>query len=168
MTVDLVVVEEHGRELPFTFDELLRFHGGGSPGGVAIAFRALQRALPLLADGGRVARRDVHVRTAFGGPGARDGFEAVLRAVTDGRYVLDPSLARPALGLARERFVFVLTHGSGAVTLVLRDGFAGDELVTLARTDPRSPAQEARLTEVKEELCRRVMAQPADAVFDVE
>jgi hypothetical protein len=56
------------------------------------------------------------VRTAFGGPGARDGAELVTRAVSDGRYVVDPALARPHRGLARERFVFELAYRGAAVT----------------------------------------------------
>ena len=71
----------------FTFDDLIRYHGPHSPGGVAVAFKAMHRAFPLLTSGAPVPRRAVVVRTAFRGPGARDGFEAVTRAVTDGRYL---------------------------------------------------------------------------------
>ena len=35
------------------------------------------------------------MHTAFGGPGARDAFALVTRAVTEGRYDVDASLARP-------------------------------------------------------------------------
>ena len=45
---------------------------------------APELALPLLGD--PPERREVEVATAFGGPGARDGFELVLRAVTEGRW----------------------------------------------------------------------------------
>ena len=43
-----LTVLDGGRELSFSFTDLLRHHGGGSPGGVAMAFKVLQRALPLL------------------------------------------------------------------------------------------------------------------------
>ena len=126
----------------------------------------LERALPLLAPGGPPERRGLAVRTAFGGPGARDGFELVTRAVTDGRYTLDPGLARPERGFATERFVFVLTHGDAAVTLAVRDGFVPEALIALARREPRSPDEERELDRLKLEMCRRVMAAPADAVYD--
>jgi hypothetical protein len=32
----------------FTFEDMLRYHGPGSPGGVAHAYKVLERALPLL------------------------------------------------------------------------------------------------------------------------
>ena len=160
------MVLERGRPLRFTFADLLRYHGGGSPGGVAHAWTVLERALPLLAPGGPPERRGIAVRTAFGGPGARDGFELVTRAVTDGRYTLDPGLARPERGFAMERFVFVLTHGGAAVTLTVRDGFVPEALIALARREPRSPDEERELDRLKLEMCRRVMGAPADAVYD--
>jgi len=145
-----------------------KYRGPGSPGGVAHAYKVLERALPLLAPDGPPERREIAVRTAFGGPGARDGFELVTRAVTGDRYVLDPSLARPERGRAMERFVFRLEHAGAAVTLAVRPGFVADELIDLARTEHRTPAQEARLDELKRAMADRVMAAPAAAVYDAE
>jgi hypothetical protein len=68
-----IVVLEDGREISFSFDDMLRYHGGGSPGGVAHAFKVLQRALPVLDADGPVERRAIVIETAFGGPGAATG-----------------------------------------------------------------------------------------------
>ena len=78
------------------------------------------------------------MRTPFRGPGARDGFEAVTRAVTDGRYTVDRSLVRSDLGRLREDFVFVVSIGEQTATLLLRDGFVTDEFIDLARTENRT------------------------------
>ena len=146
----------------------MRYHGPRSPGGVAIAFKVLERGLPLLAGGAPPERREIAVRTAFGGPGARDAFELVTRAVHDGRYVVDPAAARPARGRTLERFVFELSCAATAVTLLVREGVVPDEFIELARTEPRTGEQEARLDELKRELAQRVMALPAESVVDVE
>ena len=91
----------------FTFDDLMRYHGPGSPAGVANAFKVLQRAFaPAVARTHRRTAERIVVRTAFRGPGARDGIEAVTRAVTDGRYTVDRTLVRADLGRLREDFVF--------------------------------------------------------------
>jgi hypothetical protein len=164
----LLSVFEHGVELEFSFADLMRYHGPGSPGGVAHAYKVLEQGLPLLAPDGVPERREVEVRTAFGGPGARDAFELVLRAVTGQRYTVDLALARPDRGRAAERFVFVLAYRGREVTLSVRDGFVTDEFVDLARTEQRTPAQELRLTALKAEMAERVMAAPADAVYDAE
>ena len=105
-----IEVVERRRVIAFSFDDMLRYHGGGSPGGVAHAFKVLERALPLLDPDGPCERREIVVDTAFGGPGARDAFELVTRAVTGDRLRIDESLARPERGRTLERFVFRLRY----------------------------------------------------------
>jgi hypothetical protein len=162
----LVVLEE-GRRLRFEHAALLAYHGGRSPAGVAHAFKVLERALPLLDEGRAPERRELEVSTAFGGPGARDGFELVTRAVSDGRYRLDPSLARPERGVTLERFVFHLRYRAHALTLVVREGLVPDELIALARAQPRDAELESRFVAVKAHAAALVMAHPAPEVYDV-
>ena len=161
----MLTVVDRDVELSFGFDDLLRYHGPHAPGGVAHAYKVMERAFPLL--GVPVRRREILVRTAFGGPGARDAFECVLRAVTGERYVVDLTLGRPSLGAERERFVFELTHRRATVTLVVRDGFVTREFITLARLPARSDEEDARLDVLKREMADRVMAAPAADVYDV-
>lgn len=161
-----IEVVERGRVLAFSFEDLMRYHGPGSPGGVAHAFKVLERALPLLEPAGPCERREIAVRTAFGGPGARDAFEMVTRAITGDRFHLDPALARPERGRALERFVFRLAYRGRQVTLALREGFVSDEFIDLARTDGRTADQERRLDLLKLEMADRVMARPAREIYD--
>lgn len=107
------------------------------------------------------------METAFAGPGARDAFEMVTRAVTDGRFSVDASLARPERGRALERFVFRLGHHDRRVTLALREGFVSEDFIDLARTEERTPEQERRLDALKREMAERVMARAPDEVYDV-
>jgi hypothetical protein len=166
MAATLAVVESD-QPSTFSFEDLMRYHGPSSPGGVAHAFKVMERAFPLLAADGPPERRAIAIRTAFGGPGARDGFEAVTRAVTGDRYEVDPALARPELGRTRERFVFELRLGGRTVTLALREGFVTEEFLDLARREQRSPEEEAHLDELKRQMAERVMAHPAEEVYDV-
>jgi hypothetical protein len=163
----MLVLAERGERLELTFDDLLRYHGPGSPGGVAHAYKVLARALPLLGPGGPCERRELTVRTAFGGPGARDAIEMATRAVTDGRFEVTSALERPDLGRLRERFVFRIGYRDGSVTLVLRDGFVTDEFLDLARAEGRNAEQEGRLDVLKREMAERVLAQPPERVYDV-
>ncbi len=162
-----LLVEEGGRTISFTFDDMMRYHGPHSPAGVAMAFKVMQRAFAVLSPDGPTPRREVTVRTAFRGPGARDGFEAVTRGVTDGRYIVDRSLVRSDRGRLLEDFVFAVAVGEKTATLLLREGFVTDEFIDLARTENRTAEQERRLEAVKAELAQRVMATPAAEVYDV-
>lgn len=163
-----IEVSELGRTIEYSFDDMMKYHGPGSPGGVAQAFKVMERAFPVLSPGGPPTRREVSISTSFGGPGARDGFEAVTRAVTGDRYGVDAALARPELGRERERFVFVLTYGERSVTLVLREGFVVPEFIDLVRTDGRTDEQNERLEVLKAELAERTMGPPAADVYDID
>jgi hypothetical protein len=166
MTATIEVVDR-GRLVAFSFEDIMRYHGPGSPGGVAHAVKVLELALPLLDPDGPCERREISVKTAFEGPGARDAFELVTRAVTGGRYRVDNALARPERGRTRERFVFRLSYRDNGVTLVLRDGFVTDEFIDLARTRERTDSQERRLDLLKREMAERVLARPADEVYEI-
>ena len=164
---ETIAVNERGRELTYGFEEMNRYHGGGSPAGVATAFKVLQRAFALLSPDRPPERRSVEIRTAFRGPGARDGFEAVTRAVSDERFAVDRALVRSDLGRLREDFVFTVGIGSTSVTLVLRDGFVREEFIDLARTPNRTADQEIRLDLLKAQLAQALLAAPADQLYDV-
>ena len=87
--------------------------------------------------------------------------------MTDGRYTVDPALERADRGRLLQSFVFEITLGERTVTLVLRDGFVTEEFIDLAGRPDRTAQQESRLDELKAQLAARVMAQPADKVYDV-
>ena len=162
-----IVVADQGQAIAFSFEDMMRYHGPGSPGGVAHAFKVLERALPLLEPDGIPERREITVHTAFGGPGARDGFELVTRAVTEDRYLIDPELERAERGRALARFVFRLGYRDQAVTLIVREGYVTDEFVDLARTPDRDRTQESRLAALKQEMASLVMSNAAAEVYDV-
>ena len=163
-----IAVLDAGQPLSCSYEEIMKYHGGGSPGGVAHAFKVMERAWPLLSPGpSPPERREITVTTAFGGPWARDAFEFVTRAVSGGRYVVDPALARPERGRTLERFVFRLGYGERTVTLLLCEGYVTDEFIELAREPRRSNGQERRLSVLKREMADRVMAAPAAHVYGV-
>jgi hypothetical protein len=164
---EVVTVTERGRELAFGFEDMNRYHGGGSPAGVATAFKVLQRAFSVLSPAAPPLRRSVVIRTAFRGPGARDGFEAVTRAVSDDRFAVDRTLLRSDLGRLREDFVFAVSIGGEPVVLALREGFVTDEFLDLARTADRTAEQEAHLDGLKRQLAEHLLATPADQIYDL-
>jgi hypothetical protein len=161
-----LAVLDRGERIEFSFDDLMRYHGPSAPGGVAHAFKVMELAWPLLDGEDPPERRELGIRTAFGGPGARDAFEMVTRAVTEGRYAVDAGLARPDLGRTRERFVFELGYRGRSVTLQVRHGFVTDEFIGLARKEERRADEEARLTDLKREMADRVMAATAADVYE--
>lgn len=160
-------VREGGQDLFYSFDDLMGYHGFGFPGGVAHGYKVLERALPLLAGGEAPERREIEIRTAFRGPGARDAFEMVTRSLTENRYVVDPALERPERGTTLARYVFVVSYRGTTVQLQIREGLVRDEFIALGRKADRTADEEMQLTLLKQQMAERLLATSAAEVYDV-
>lgn len=160
-------VVDSSMSLDFTLDDITKYHGPGFPGGVAHAVKVLERALPVLSPDAPAERREISVATAHRGPGVRDTFEVVTRAVTEGRFTVDPTLERTDRGETLERYVFELTYRGTTVRLEIRDGFVTDEFIRLGRKADRTEFEEARLTVLKQEMAGRLLSAPAVEVYDI-
>lgn len=165
---DVIEVQEEGRPVTFSFDEMLRYSGPGSPGGVALGFKVMERAFPLLEPSGLVERREVLVETGFRGPGVRDACELVTRSLTERRYVVDPTFERPDRGHTLETFAFHVTYRDRRVSLVVREGVITDEFVRLAQAPSHTPEEAERFVAMKQGLADQLMAAPAADSLDVE
>lgn len=165
---DAIEVQDEGRAVSFSFEEMLRYSGPGSPGGVALGFKVMERAFPLLDPDALVERREVVVDSAFRGPGVRDACELVTRGLTDGRYTVVAALERPERGHTLETFAFRLGYRARRVSLLLREGIVSEEFIRLAQWPDLTDDEEARFTAMKQALADELMASAADAVLDVE
>lgn len=162
-----LTVTEGGQPIQFTFGEMLKYHGFGFPGGVAHAFKVMERGFPLLDDGNAPERADLSIETAFPGPGGRDAFEIVTRVVTGGRYDVDVAFAGDdVLQSPKGKYLFRLKYRGRTVDLTLRPGLVADEFITLARKDGRSPEEEERLVWLKKDMAHRLLSHPAEEVYD--
>ncbi len=156
-----LVVLDGPDPLHIGFDDLLKYHGLGSIGGVAIAFRVMAAAFMRLSPDAPLDRRKVAILTAFPGPGAADAFEMAMRARSDERYRVDTELAAADCApAAKGRYFFQFTTPTAVCALGLQDGVVFPEFVDLVRQSARNPldaGEAARLRELKFMLARRVL-----------
>lgn len=167
MSETTLTVFEGGKPLSYSYAHLMHYHGFGFPGGVAHAFKVMERALPLLANGDAPERREIAIRTPFKGPGARDAFEMVTRSLTEGRYTVDPDLAQPERGETLKGYVFILVYRGTEVRLRIRDGIVRDEFISLGRKPGRTTEEEKRLEWLKQDMADRLLSLPADEIYDL-
>jgi hypothetical protein len=165
---ETLLVQERGQVLEFSYTDMLCYAGPYSPAGVANAFKVMQRAFAALSPNHPPQRRSIVIRTAFRGPGARDGFEAVTRAVTDGRYTVDSAMTRRDRGRLLQNFVFQISIAGRAATLLLRPGFVTAEFIDLAGKSDRNLTEEAALDDLKAQLAQQLLAAPAEDVYDFD
>ncbi|MDG3043002.1 hypothetical protein [Roseicyclus marinus] len=167
MTHDRISVREGGQVLTFSFSTLLSYHGGGFPGGVVHALKAMQAGFPALGEG-PLPRRDIHVLTAFTGPGGRDAVECVTRALTDGRYSVDRALGgKDVISDPPGPYVWRFTLGHRRVAVTIRPGHVRPEFVSLGAMSSRTAAQDARLEILKHELADRLLPLAAQDIYEV-
>lgn len=162
-------VLDDGELVRIAFDDMVKYHGRGSIGGLAHGFKVMELGFPFLDAGNALERREVHVETAFDGPGSRDAFEMVTRAVTGGRYLADVNLTgagTPAPEAPQGRFFFRLRYRDKSVDLTLQEGHVSDEFIELVRRGPQSPEEEAYLARLKQDMADRLMPLAAEDVYD--
>ncbi|MBW3556438.1 MAG: hypothetical protein KY454_05800 [Actinobacteria bacterium] len=164
-----LVVLDQDELISISFEDLLKYHGRSSIAGVAHAFKAMERAFPLLAGGQPPDRYGISVECGFGGAGARDAFEMVTHAVTGDRYRVAPELAGPEVPEAPGgHFFFRLGYQGAVVDLALRDGLVPQEFLELACREGPDAAEAHRAQQLKEEMAERLLGLPAHEVYDAE
>jgi hypothetical protein len=164
---ETILVQELGQLLEFSYTDMLCYAGPRSQQGVASAFKVMQRAFAALSPNQPPPRRSVVIRVAYSEQGSRDGFEAVTRAVTDGRFVIEPALARPDRGRLLQGFVFQVSVNGRTATLMMRPGFITAEFFKLAGKAERDHAEEARLDEMQAQMAHQILATPAEDVYEL-
>src|SRR5690606_28679746 len=158
-------VLEGGKPIVFTFEDLMRYHGHGFPGGVAHAFTAMRAAFPLLDDGNPLERRDIAVRTAFRGPGGHDALEMVTRGRSEGRQHVVAALAEPERGATLQNYVFEFSYRGTIVTVHVAEDLVRDEFIALGKQAERTEAEERRLEWLQADMAPRILALPPGAVY---
>lgn len=164
--MDSITVAENGAPITITFEDLLKYHGKGFPGGVVHALKAMQAAFPLFGDE-MVERREISIETAFSGPGGRDAMEMITRVVTGERLTVDRSLG--GVNVIDEHpgpYLWRFTYRGKTVEAVIRPGHVREEFVRLGATAGRTEAQEERLTELKAEMANRLLPLDPREVYD--
>ena len=162
-----LVVRDQGESISISFDDLLKYHGRSSIAGVAHAFKAMERAFPLLSPGEPPEREDITVESGFPGGGARDAFEMVTRAVTAERYRV---VVKPAGVAAPEapggHFFFRLGYRGTVVALIAREYVVPEEFVQVACREAPTRAEAGRARQLKEEVAERLLGLLAEEVYD--
>lgn len=168
MSHDRISVTENDQVLTFDVATLMAYHGGGFPGGVAHGLKAMQAGFAALGTG-PLPRRDIHVLTAFSGPGGRDAVECVTRALTDGRYQVDRDLGgKDVISAPPGPYLWRFTLDGATVEVTIRAGHVLPEFVALGAMQARSTAQDIRLAFLKREMAERLLPFRGDEIYQVQ
>lgn len=168
MAMTTLTVAENATPFSFTYDDFVKFHGFKSPCGLSQAFKVLELALPILGNGHPVERREIRIYTAFTGPGARDAFEFIARAVSDGRYVVDPGMGGDEVTESPTgKYYFRLDYRGKIVEVKLKPEHIRGDYIELSRKPGKSEDEKKDLQVLKQELADRILPLTSDQLYDV-
>jgi hypothetical protein len=158
------MAEEEPIEIGFPM--VAAYHGQSALAMAAIVFQAQRAAFALLSPEAMPARRDISIVSGHPGPGVRDAFEAVTRAVTRGAYVVDRSLPGARLAPGHDiSYSFRITLGQRTAELALRPGVLPERFFELVFAKNRTAAQERELSALKRSVAEDVLAKEPDTLF---
>jgi hypothetical protein len=158
------MAEEEPIEIGFPM--VAAYHGQSALAMAAIVFQAQRAAFALLSPAAMPARRDISIVSGHPGPGVRDAFEAVTRAVTRGAYVVDRSLPGARFAPGHDiSYSFRITLGQRTAELALRPGVLPERFFELVFAKNRTAAQERELSALKRSVAEDVLAKEPDTLF---
>lgn len=164
---DTITVRENGLDLTFSFNDIMTYHGGGFPGGVAHGLKAMQAAFAVLSDT-PLERREIEIVTAFSGPGGRDALEMVTRALTDGRLTVDRALSPgDVISNPPGPYLFRFSYRGKCAEATIRPGHVLPEFVSLGAKKDKTSAEIQRHEELKSEMANRLLKLSADEIYTV-
>lgn len=147
------------------FSEVRKYHGSAALMALAVGFRVLQAAFAELYRDKVPDREDISILSGHGGPGFRDVYEFVTRAVTRQAYRVDTNYPRGQYDPYRSQsYSFVISsHEGAAVEVTLKEDFLPPvfyEYLKKGREGTMTESDAEANRQLKEQCCERALALP--------
>ncbi|QDP26118.1 hypothetical protein [Bradyrhizobium cosmicum] len=160
------MAEEEPVEIGFPM--VAAYHGQSALAMAAIVFQAQRAAIALLSPEAIPARGDISIVSGHPGPGVRDAFEFVTRAVTRGAYTVDR--ARPDARFVPGQdisYSFRMTIAERTAEIALLPGVLPERFFDLVFNKSRTAAQERELSALKRSIAEQVLAKSPATLFSI-
>lgn len=172
MTSPTIRIRDGEDLIELTFAEVEKYHGQGSIGGAALGFQVLRAGLRALFPDAPPRRDEIAIVTGHPGPGFRDAFELVTRAVTRDAYRVDTSRPEGRYNpFHAHAYSWSIASADGrAAELVLREGLIPlrfFELWDLVGQGVATATDRQELNVVKRQVADEVLARPLGELFSV-
>lgn len=169
-----IIIKDQETPIEISFAEVEKYHGQGAIAGAAIAFKVLHAAMAQLFPGGGAKREEVSITSGHPGPGFRDAFELVTRAVTRGAYTVDRTRPKGRLNPYSDlsySFDVEVSDGRRA-EVVLKEGILPrrffDLMDAISRGEASEEERRLELPTLKRTIAAQILPRPASELFLVE
>jgi formylmethanofuran dehydrogenase subunit E len=159
--------------LEIGFEDIRKYHGGLALMAVAVGFRSLQAAFAELFGDEIPQRKSISILSGHAGPGFRDAFEYVTRAVTRGAYQVNVEYPQAQYDPHRaQSYAFVISSADGAaVEVALKKDFLPMkfyDFLAKGREGSMTEEEEEEFRELKWSLSQRALALPQEELLSVK
>ena len=166
-----IQIQDGDASLTLDYANARNFHEGDSWWGVAVGFRAMQAAAPLLSEE-KLWRRDaLTVVSAHPGPGVRDAIDFVTGAVQQNRYHLTPEQQGRKTCGRDMKFQWWVSDGAATTIIKLHADFVPEEFFELLDKilqDSNDDDDRQKFDALKLELETKIWQHSLGAVFHAE
>lgn len=161
---NVITIQGEEAIIPITFEAVEAYHGHQALAMLAITYQGLRGALALLADH-PLSRANLTVVSGHPGPGVRDAFEFVTRAVTRGVYTVDLSLPEARYCNKKDKsYSFFLCGNNKKVQAILKPGILPARFFALLGSADQADQKEHQ--QLRREIANRVIQLQPDEIFD--
>ncbi|EJL46700.1 MULTISPECIES: hypothetical protein [Brevibacillus] len=171
--MSVIYVRDRNEVLELSFQDVTKYHGSLALMAVAVGFRTLQAAFAELFGEEAPDRKELSILSGHAGPGFRDVFEYVTRAVTRGAYRVDVDYPVAQYDPHRpQSYAFVITAADGrAVEVSLSASFLPAEFydyLKKGREQAMTEQDVEAFDKLKLALSRRALALPQDELLAIK
>lgn len=167
MTMNIILINDHGRLLQLSYNDALSFHKGNAYWGCALAYRMLQLAGKLLSREKIWERQNLHIWSGHPGPGVRDTIEYVTGCVSERRYELTCKTTEPRC-VGEMDFSWKVNDGTQCVDLKLAEDIVPKAFLTLLDRFKHKEAQktdQAALEAFKRSMTDKIWRRDLEDAF---
>jgi hypothetical protein len=159
-----------GEEEPIEigFDALAAYHGQSALAMLAITFQCLRATTAILSPQSPAPRSAFFIVSGHPGPGVRDAFEFVTRAVTRGAYVIDLTLPDARHNpFAEISYSFTISLGKRTAHAALKKNVLPDRFFELIALKSKSDVIQSEFSALKRAIAADVLAVAPATLFDI-
>ncbi len=168
--MNLPTISVMGEEEPIQigFDALAAYHGQSALAMLAITFQCLRATTAILSPQAPARRAAISVVSGHPGPGVRDAFELVTRAVTRGAYIVDPTLPDARLNPYTEiSYSFAISLEGRTAHAALKEGVLPGRFFELLAIKDKSQAVRTEFSKLKRTIAADVLVVEPQTLFEL-
>ncbi len=170
--MSVIKIMDRNEELALHFKELRNYHGNLALMAIGAGFRVLQAGLQALYKEQMPDRSKISIVSGHAGPGFRDAFEYITRAVTRGAYTINTSYPAAQYDPHREQsYAFLISdEAGGAVEVILKPDFLPAvfyDYLKKGREGTMTKQDTERFELLKAELCELALSLPEEELLEV-